>query len=526
MEYIDYELITGTFIGIFIGGSLSLIYQSVMKDKYEKSLEKETNRILNKAKSEAYRIEKKAEIKTKGWQIKSQKEMERKISSERKKIQMENERLQQNKSHQEIEYAQQMENFKNKAKNLDQQKMQMEEKNKTLNVLEQKKQEQLNQLRLCFENVSRMTKEEAEETLKSALKEDLRSQMTVQLKNIEDQLMKESTDKSKKILAEALARHASSVTMEQTIESIPVSGDDVKGKIIGREGRNIRALEHSCGVDVLIEEGQDSISVSCFDPIRRSVAKEAISRLIKDGRIHPARIEETVEKVKKEIFQLIKKEGEQTCFDLGIHNVHSEIINALGGLKYKNIEGQNALKISIDLAFLAGHIMSEIGGDEKKAKRAALFHCLGLNVDHRIEGHYAQVGAEFAKKYKEEPDVVQAILCHNSKISAQSLLDHVIQSAFNLCQSLSGVKKSNIENFIGRMKNIESIANSFSGVIRSFAIRSGKEIRVLVDSSQVTDDQSAMLCSDITKKIERELNPSYQIKVSIIRESRIIEYAR
>ena len=526
MDNAFYELLAVLMMGIFIGGMISLIYQFFMREKQEKALKKETDRILSKARSEAYRIEKKAEIKTKDWQIKMQRDFDRKIGDERKKINLERDKLHQNKTQLEMEHTRRMEDYKSKIERMDQEKQKLESKNVHLDSLQKQKENQLEKLNRQLENTAQMTQEEAQEILQKTLEEDLRSQLTVQLKEMENKIIEESHAKSKKILASALARHASSVTTEQTMESIPISGDDVKGKIIGREGRNIRALEHSCGVDIIIEEGQDAIAISCFDSVRRSVAKEAIVRLIKDGRIHPARIEEVVRKVKSEIFKSIKEQGEQACFDLGVHGAHPEIISALGGLKYKIIEGQNALKSSMDLAYLAGHIMAEIEGDEKKAKRVGLFHCLGLNVDHRIEGHYALVGAEFAKKYREPNDIVQAISCHNSKIQAQSLLDHIIQTAFNLHQSLLGVKKANIENFVSRMKNIESIANSFSGVIRSFAIQSGKEIRVLVDSSQVTDDQTTMLCADITRKIEREINPSYQLKVNVVRESRIIEYAR
>ena len=225
-------------------------------------------------------------------------------------------------------------------------------------------------------------------------------------------------------------------------------------------------------------------------------------------------------------FQFIKEEGERACFEKNVHDVHPELIKALGGLTFKVSNGQNALQASMDLVDLSGYIMAEIGGDEKSAQRAALFHGVGLNLDHKIEGHYAKAGAEFAKKYREKPHIVQAILCHSSHHTAQSVLDHVVQTAFNLYQSLSSPKKTNIENFISRMKKVESIANSFSGIIRSFAIRAGKELRVLVDSSQVTDDQTSVLCADIAKKIERELDQAYQIKVSVVRESRIVEHAR
>ena len=526
MEQSIYEWLTSFFIGIFFGGIIALVYQFIFRKKQERILDKETQRILHKAQSEAHQLERKAKTRAKDQLLKMKIEAEREINNEKKKLKIESEKLQRKQISQEEELRLQLDSLKSQKENLKSQKEELEGKTERLSALSEQKREQIARLTRRLENTAQMTKQEAEVELKKNLEEELRVQLAPKMKEIEERLASESEIKSKNILASALARYASNVTLERTTDSLPVSGDDVKGKIIGREGRNIRALEHTCGVDILIEEGQDAITISCFDPLRRETAKKAIAQLIKDGRVHPARIEEVVEKVKSEIFRNMKEDGERACFDLSIHDVHPEIIKALGSLKYKIVDGQNVMKTSMDLAFLAGHAMAEIGGNEKKAKRAALFHALGLTVDHKMEGHYAQAGADFAKKFGEKADITQAILCHNSKIKAQSVLDHIIQSVFNLHQSLPRPKKLNIESFIRRMKNIESTANSFSGVIRSFAIRAGKEIRVLVDSSQVTDDQVEMLCADISRKIERELDQSHQIKVSVIRESRIIEHAR
>ena len=520
-----YEALTALFIGIFAGGLLSLIYQSFTRVRREKLVQKEAARILTKAQSEARRIESKAKFKSQEWESKARQDIDKKMNLEKKKVEEKDRQLQKNKAQYEMEQARSEALLRNKEKNMERQKLKLEEDTEKLKALHEQKKFELEQLSSSLEEVSKMSKTEAEEELKKLLEKDLRSRMAGRLKEIEEEMIKESMAKTKNILASALARHASSVVLEQTTASVSMVSGDVKGKIIGREGRNIRALEHSCGVDILIEEGQDSVTISCFDAVRRHIAKTVIERLIKDGRIHPARIEEMVKKVKEEIHESMKVEGEQVCFDLGLHNLHPEILKTLGSLKYKVVGGKNVLSRSVDLAFLAGHIMAEVQGDESEAKRAALLHAIGLAVDHRIEGHYAKVGSEFAKKHREPPAIVQAVLCHNSKVKAESLLDHVVQQAFNLHQSLPVLKKDNIENFISRMKNLESIANSFSGVIRSFAMQSGKEIRVLVDSSQVTDSEAEMLCSDIARKIEREVNPSYQLKISVLRESRIIEHA-
>ena len=480
---------------------------------------------MNKAQSEAYRIEKKAEIKAQDWLIKTRKQMEEEQEAAAQALTAENEKFQLRQTKQEHEFLKQAENLKEQEQEQELRKKKLEEQQIHLKNLQKQKEDHLAQLKSLLERAGQLSQESAKQELMKLLEEDVKTRIAPKLKQIEDQLKQESEIQSKNILARTIARQASAVTTEKTTTVLDLSGDEVKGKIIGREGRNIRAIENSCGVDVLIEEGQGGIVLSCFDPVRREIAKTAIYRLIKDGRVHPSRIEEVVEKVKTEISKTMQEMGEKTCFELNLHDVHPQIIKTLGGLHFKTINGRNTLKVSVDLALLAGHIMSELGEDEKKAKRAALLHCIGLNVDHRVEGHYASVGADFAKKYREKTDIVQAILCHNSAVPAETLLDHVVQAAFNLYQSISNVKSSNIESFISRMKNVESIANSFAGVIRSYAIRAGKEVRVLVDSSQVTDDQSLMLCSDIVKKLEREIH-SHQIKVSVIRESRIIEHAR
>ena len=517
--------LTFFFVGLLVGGTILFIYQMFFRKYQEKLLEKESNRILNKAKSEAYRIEKRADLQAKEQQIKMQKEIKKEIQDTKDSLDKEYQKLQIKQSEVKRETQQKLDDLDAQKKELEQAELDIKKKDENLEQLKKEKQMQLDKLNSQLENVLNMTREQAEEELKKSLEEEVKLKLSSQLKEMEENLKKESKEKAKNILAVAVARHASTVTTEHTTESLPVS-EEIKGKIIGREGRNIRTLENACGVDVILEEGQDFIVLSCFDPVRRAIAKESITRLIKDGRIHPSRIEDMVEKVKAEMFQSIKEEGEKTCFHLNVHDVHPEIVKTLGGLKFKTIGGQNVLQLSVDLAILSSYMMAEIGGDDKQIKRAALLHGIGLNLDHRIEGHYAQVGAEFARKHREKPEIVQAILCHNSSIPAISVLDHILQASFSLYQSYPGSKHTNLETFIKRMKDVESIANSFSGVIRSFAVRSGKELRVLVDSSQVTDDQTDMLCRDVANKIERELKHPYQVKVSVIRESRIIEHAR
>ena len=526
MDYNTTALLLAIFTGGLFGSGSFIIYQLLSNKQRKKKLDRELNRIINKAQSEATRIKKTAEVQAKDTEIKTQKKIEKEYLDKKRETQVESEKLQLLQTKKENEYERKLEVLEEQQKEVVQQKKNLEERQTQLKILEEEQKEELKKLHNQLESIAQISQKQAEEELKELIKEEVRLNLAPQVQKMEEDMKKESEMKAKNILARSIARQASVVTTEQTITSIPVEEDDVKGKIIGREGRNIRALEQACGVDVLIEEGQDAIILSCFDPVRRFIAETAIHQLIKDGRIHPVRIEEVVDKVKVEIFNQMKEDGEQACFDLNIHDVHPEILQTLGGLKFKTLKGQNALKTSMDLALLAGHIMSELNEDEVSARRAALFHCIGLNVDHKIKGNYAQVGANFIKKYREKPHIVQAVRSHSSNVPAETLLDHILQASFNLYQSLPSTKKFNVEGFINRMKRVESIANSFSGVIRSYAIRSGKELRVIVDSSRVTDDQTIMLCSDIVKKLERELDMSYSLKVSVIRESRIIEHAR
>lgn len=521
-----FELSTSLFLGMFIGVIIFTVYHMILNKKQIKATEKEAKRILHKAQSEALRIEKTAKLKSKDLQTSMKRDQEDVLAKEQRKIQSEHDRLVLRQSKLENEHNRTLEDLEERQQAVNSDKELLDQKKVHLEELKNLQKQKLDELDSRLEKLAQMTKKEAEVEIRNTIKKDLEISLSSQLKEQEERLQKESQEKSKYLLATALSRQASAVTTEQTTISVPIADEDGKGKIIGREGRNIRALEQACGVDILIEEGQDAVIISCFDSLRREVAKKSIERLIRDGRVNPARIEEVVKKVKNEINTSIKEDGEKACFELNVHDVHPEIIQTLGGLKYRTLQGSNALSMSKEVASLAGHIMAEIGGDEKKARRAALLHALGLNISHTVEGSYSEVGSQFAKKYREKEDIVQAISSHNASAEAQSVLDHVVQLAVNLHRSLPNQKKANVENFISRMKEVESIANSFSGVIRSFAIRSGKELRVLVDSSSVTDGQTVMLCSDIVKKLQRELGDSYQLRVSVIRESRIIEHAR
>jgi ribonuclease Y len=371
-----------------------------------------------------------------------------------------------------------------------------------------------------------MTSMQARDELMHTLEEQVRQESTARLNQIEEEARVESERKSKRILAMAISRYASEVATERTVTSIPLSGDEMKGKIIGREGRNIRALEAACGVDLIIDEAPEAVVISSFDPVRREVARKSLERLMEDGRVHPARIEEVVEKVKSEILGSVKEDGEKACFELGVHGVHPAIINLLGNLKFRQSDTQNVLQHSIEVAQLAGLMAAEIGFDVKIARRAGLLHDIGKAIDHHTEGGHAVIGAEFARKHGEKDGVVHAIRAHHDDEKPETVLAHIVQAANNLSKARPGARRSSMETYIRRLQDLESIANSFDGVSRTFALQSGKEIRVLVDSGRVTDEQTLMLSRDIARKIERELNYPGQVRVMVVRETRLVEHAR
>ena len=426
----------------------------------------------------------------------------------------------------EEEWKRKKEDMADQIKDLDNQKHQTEEMQIQLQKDIQKTKEKLTELTQKMENTAGWTKEEAREEIRKNITKEIKQEMAPDLITMEKELKTESEKKAKRMLAQVVARFAAEVSTERTTTSLAIKENEAKGKIIGREGRNIRALENACGVDIIINESQEVILISCFDVVRREVALKAIHQLLEEGRVHPARIEEVVEKMKRQIFLSMAEAGKQACFDLGVHNVQPALFETLGSLKYRTLEGYNALKASQDIAHLAGLIAEEIGFNSKPARRAGLLHLIGLGVDHRHAGNTAVAGAEFLRKHGESMPICQAVQCHNGNVHAESLLDHILQAAYNLFRDRPNARQEMIENHINRLKDMESIANSFDGIIRSFAIQTGKEIRVLVDSGKVTDEQAFMLSRDIVEKINKEMETTGHLTVNVVRECRIVEQAR
>ncbi|MGA9479803.1 MAG: ribonuclease Y [Desulfobacterales bacterium] len=376
-----------------------------------------------------------------------------------------------------------------------------------------------------LEKISGLTAEQAKELLIRAMENEARYEGAKLIKRIENETREEADKKSKKIIATAIQRYAGDFVAERTVSVVQLPNDEMKGRIIGREGRNIRALEAATGIDLIIDDTPEAVILSGFNPVRREVARIALTRLISDGRIHPARIEDVVKKVGQEVDQAIKEAGEQAAFDLGVHGIHNELIKYLGRLKYRTSYAQNVLQHSVEVGFLCGIMAVELGLNQKLARRMGLLHDIGKAIDHEVEGPHAIIGSKLAKKYNESPKVVHAISAHHEDVPPNSVYSVLVQAADGLSGARPGARKEMLENYIKRLEDLEGIANSFTGVANTYAIQAGRELRVIVESDKISDESSTLLCRDIAKKIEESLTFPGQIKVMVIRETRAVEYA-
>ena len=378
----------------------------------------------------------------------------------------------------------------------------------------------------ALEVISGLTQEQAKQTLLQSVEEDVRHETAVKIKEIEQQMKDECDEKAREILSIAIQRCAADHAAEATVSVVALPNDEMKGRIIGREGRNIRTLETITGVDLIIDDTPEAITVSSFDPVRREIARLALEKLIADGRIHPTRIEDMVEKSRKEVDRTIREEGERACYEVGVHNLNPELVKILGRQKYRTSYGQNVLNHSMEVAHIAGLMAAELGLDVALAKRAGLLHDLGKSIDHEVEGSHVQLGADIARKYKENPVVVNAIEAHHGDVEPKTVIAVLVQAADAVSAARPGARRENVENYIRRLQKLEELTGSYPGVDKAYAIQAGREVRIMVKPEVVTEDNMVLLARDVAKKIEAELEYPGQIKVNVIRETKAVEYAK
>lgn len=513
-------------LGCVLGAVGLWVWVRVNNEKKRGSALQEAERIVQRARSEAGKIERDAKQKAKDLEGRIRKTTENDIQKQKQSLKKLEDDLKNRQAGLENDFKRKQLQLEKRSQEAESLKDKVKVTEQRLATLESAAQKEMQELQRRLEQAAQMSAEEARRELVSALEADAKLEASRKLAVIEEEMERESASRSRRILSVALSRYASEYTSERTVSIIPLPSDEMKGKIIGREGRNIRALEAACGVDLIVDETPESVVISGFDPVRREIARRALVKLMEDGRVHPGRIEEVIDKVKKDLMKSIREEGEKACFELGLHGVHPELMRLVGMLRYRSTALLNNLVHSMEVAWLAGSMAEELGVDVKLARRAGLLHDIGKAVEHTVDGSHTLVGAETAKRYGEPEAVVQAILAHEGDRPAVGVIPFIVQTANLMSNSRPGAKRPGLDSFVRRLEDIESIGNSFDGVTRTFAVQSGREVKVLVESSKVTDEQSQMMARDIARKIERELNYPGQIKVSVVRETRVVELAR
>ncbi len=502
-------------IGVVIGFFVGMAYRKKVAEAAIGSANQEATRIVNEAVSKAESVKKEKVLEAKDEIHKQRSELEREIRERRSEVQRQERRM-----------VQKEESLDKKIENLEKKEEALAEKIKSAESKEAEidslKRSQLDML----ERISGFTKEQAKDYLLSALEEDLTHEKAVKIMEYEQKTKDESETIAREIIATAIQRCAADHSAEATVSVVTLPNDEMKGRIIGREGRNIRTLETITGVDLIIDDTPEAITVSCFDPVRREIARKTLEKLIADGRVHPARIEELYEKSRKEVEHTIKQTGERAAIDAGVNGIHPELIRQLGKLKYRTSYGQNVLNHSLEVSYIAGLMAAELGADVKTAKRAGLLHDIGKALDHEMEGSHIELGVEYAKKHKENEQVVHAIQAHHGDVEAKTVVACLVQAADAISAARPGARRENLQNYIKRLEKLEEISNSFDGVEKSYAIQAGREIRIMVKPEAVSDDQMVLVARDIAKKIEEELEYPGQIKVNVVRESRAIDFAK
>ena len=507
--------IATVLISLAIGIPIGIAYRKKVAESKIQGAENEAKRVIESAKKEAENLKKEEIIKAKEEIMASRKELDQEIKERRGEVQRQETRL-----------IQKEENLERRADNFEKREKDLE---RELQNVEQQKQEieKLHDLEMVeLQKIAALTKEEAKARLLNEMEKELVAEKAALIRQ-QDQKAKETVNKdAKEMLCYAIQKCAADHSQETTVSIVALPNDEMKGRIIGREGRNIKALETLTGIDLIIDDTPEAVVLSGFDPLRREVAKIALEKLIEDGRIHPAKIEEMVEKAKEEVENTIKEEGERAVLETGVIGLHPDIVKLLGKLKYRTSYGQNVLNHSIEVSNLARIMADELGLDPKLARRAGLLHDIGKALDHDMEGTHVEIGVEVLKKYKENPLVVNAVEAHHGDVEPQTLEAVLVQAADAISASRPGARRETLEAYIKRLQNLEEIADSFEGVEKSFAIQAGREVRIVVKPEKISDDQMTILARDVAKRVENEMDYPGQIKVNIIRETRVVDYAK
>ena len=502
-------------IALIGGCGIGFLVHKALSDKKLGSATEQARKILEEALKNAESAKKESIISAKEEIFQLKKEADYDIKERRKEV-----------SRLERRVTQKEETLDAKIEGLEKKEAVLQEKTNQAELLKTEIQKTLDGQLAMLEKIAGLTKEEAKAELVKRLDSEMQHEYAMKIADYEEKFKDEADTKARDILSLAIQRFAADHVSETAISVVQIPNDEMKGRIIGREGRNIRSIETLTGVELIIDDTPDVITVSGFDPVRREVARIALEKLVSDGRIHPARIEEMVEKARREVEGSIKQAGEKAIFETGVHGLHPELIKLLGRMKYRTSYGQNALRHSIEVSMLAGVIAEELGADVTSARRAGLLHDIGKAVTAEVDGSHVQIGVEIAQKYRESKDIIHAIQAHHNDIEPATVLDFIIQAADAISAARPGARREDVENYIKRLQKLEEVAGSFEGIEKTFAIQAGREVRIMVKPEVVNDDRMILLARDIAKKIENELDYPGQIKVSVIRESRHIDYAK
>lgn len=511
-----------TIAGLVVGLIAGVIFQKKKIEVENRKLNKQTSDIINRAKREAEEILKEAKIESKEIIYKTKQELEKEVKERRKELQLQEKRL----ISKEESLDKKIELIDSKEEMLSKRAKELEEKIQENEILKSELEKKKDSLIQEIEKVASMTRDEAKNMLIQQMVSEAKIDAARQIKEIEEELKNEAEKKARNLIATAVQRCASEYVGEIAVSVVNLPNDEMKGRIIGREGRNIRTFESVTGVDIIVDDTPEAVILSSYDPFRREIAKLTLEKLISDGRIHPARIEELYEKSKDELEKHIVEVGEEAVFNLGLHDIHKDIVKLVGRLKYRTSYGQNVLAHSIEVARIAGIMAAEIGADEKMAKRMGLLHDIGKAIDYEIEGSHTEIGVNLMKKYNEAPQVINAILSHHGEEEFKYIESVLVQAADAISASRPGARREVLESYIKRLENLEAIASSFQGVSKTYAIQAGREIRIIVEPEVVSEEALITLARDIAKKIEKELTYPGSIKVNVLRESRAVEYAK